>query len=120
MKDIIREAVARAAQENNARKVAPPTNGVAQVVAPMIAVGKKPPATSGSQDDLELVKALGQLTTKIKVIGCGGGGTNTINRCVEAGIENVDFVACNTDAQHLLMIRSPRKILLGRHTTRGL
>ncbi|HEX9815341.1 MAG TPA: cell division protein FtsZ, partial [Candidatus Thermoplasmatota archaeon] len=86
----------------------------------MLAVGKKQVATSGSSDDQELVKALGQLTTKIKVIGCGGGGTNTINRCVEAGIDNVDFVACNTDAQHLLMIRSPRKILLGRHTTRGL
>jgi cell division protein FtsZ len=121
MKDIIREAVARAAQENvNARKMAPPTKGTPQVVAPVISVGKKPVVASHSQDDQELVKALGQLTTKIKVIGCGGGGTNTINRCVEAGIENVDFVACNTDAQHLLMIRSPRKILLGRHTTRGL
>ncbi len=120
MKDIIREAVARAAQENSARKLAPAPKGVAQVVAPMIAVGKKPVVAFASQDDQELVKALGQLTTKIKVIGCGGGGTNTINRCVEAGIENVDFVACNTDAQHLLMIRSPRKILLGRHTTRGL
>ena len=120
MKDIIREAVARAAQENTARKLAPPQKGVPQVVAPMLAVGKKQVATSGSSDDQELVKALGQLTTKIKVIGCGGGGTNTINRCVEAGIDNVDFVACNTDAQHLLMIRSPRKILLGRHTTRGL
>lgn len=120
MKDIIREAVARAAQENTARKVAPAQKGTPQVVAPVLSVAKKPLATSGSQDDQELVKALGQLTTKIKVIGCGGGGTNTINRCVEAGIENVDFVACNTDAQHLLMIRSPRKILLGRHTTRGL
>ena len=121
MKDIIREAVARAAQENkNARTVPPAQKHVPQVVAPVLSVGKKPVATSSSQDDQELVKALGQLTTKIKVIGCGGGGTNTINRCVEAGIENVDFVACNTDAQHLLMIRSPRKILLGRHTTRGL
>lgn len=120
MKDIIREAVARAAQENTARKLAPPQKGVPQVVAPVISVGKKPVVASHSQDDQELVKALGQLTTKIKVIGCGGGGTNTINRCVEGGIENVEFVACNTDAQHLLMIRSPRKILLGRHTTRGL
>jgi cell division protein FtsZ len=120
MKDIIREAVTRAAQENANRKAVVSNKGPNQVVAPVLSVGKKAAPVVASQDDEELVKALGQLTTKIKVVGCGGGGTNTINRCVEAGIDNVDFVACNTDAQHLLMIRSPRKILLGRHTTRGL
>lgn len=121
MKDIIREAVQRAAKENALRRASPDAkNGVAQVVAPVLAVNRKAAPVAHSADDQELVKALGALTTKIKVIGCGGGGTNTISRCVEAGIESVDFVACNTDAQHLLMIRSPRKILLGRHTTRGL
>jgi len=78
------------------------------------------PAEPIGQDDEELEKVLQGLRTCIKIIGCGGGGCNTINRIVEAGIPGVQLYAANTDAQHLLAIHSPRKILLGRRITRGL
>ncbi len=71
-------------------------------------------------EDEELQKILLGLKTDIKIIGCGGGGSNTINRLAEAGIIGAELFAANTDAQHLLMTRAPHKILLGRRTTRGL
>ncbi len=75
---------------------------------------------SKSDIDKELEEVLASLTTTIKVIGCGGAGTNTINRCLEGGIDGTDLIALNTDAQHLLTSSSPHKILIGRHLTRGL
>ena len=71
-------------------------------------------------DNKELEEVLEDLTTTIRVVGCGGAGTNTIARCVEAGITGADLIASNTDAQHLLMVDTPRKLLLGRHLTHGL
>jgi cell division protein FtsZ len=71
-------------------------------------------------EDEELQKILLGLRTDIKIIGCGGGGSNTINRLAEAGIVGAELYAANTDAQHLLMTRAPHKILLGRRVTRGL
>lgn len=71
-------------------------------------------------EDEELQMILQGLKTNIKIIGCGGGGSNTINRLAEAGIIGADLFAANTDAQHLLMTRAPHKILLGRRVTRGL
>jgi cell division protein FtsZ len=71
-------------------------------------------------EDEELQKILQGLKTNIKIIGCGGGGSNTINRLAEAGIVGAELYAANTDAQHLLMTRAPHKILLGRRVTRGL
>lgn len=41
----------------------------------------------------------------IKVVGVGGGGTNAVNRMVEAGVQGVEFIAVNTDRQALLMVR---------------
>ncbi len=73
-----------------------------------------------SDDDAELEAVLASLKTNIKVVGCGGGGCNTINRLAEEGLSGVEMVACNTDAQHLLAIHAPKKILLGRRLTRGL
>ena len=71
-------------------------------------------------NDEDLEKVLESLTTTIKVVGCGGAGTNTITRCFGAGINGADLIAVNTDAQHLLLAESPYKILIGRHLTRGL
>ena len=71
-------------------------------------------------EDRELEKVLANLTTTIKVVGCGGAGTNTISRCLEGGINGKDLVAINTDAQHLLDAHAPHKILIGRHLTKGL
>jgi cell division protein FtsZ len=57
---------------------------------------------------------------RIKVVGVGGAGGAAINRMVEAGIENVEFVAINTDAQALQNSKAVVKIHIGRDTTRGL
>lgn len=56
----------------------------------------------------------------IKVVGVGGGGTNAVNRMVEAGITGVEFIAVNTDAQALLMSDADIKLDIGREVTRGL
>lgn len=75
---------------------------------------------NSSEIDAELRKIAEQLDVCIKIIGCGGGGSNTINRCVDAGIDGAQLCALNTDAKHLLTIRAPKKILLGKTLTRGL
>lgn len=73
-----------------------------------------------SQDDEELRKLVEQLKVNIKIVGCGGGGTNTITRLSDSGIYGATLIAANTDAPHLLHVKSNRKILLGRRLTRGL
>jgi len=70
--------------------------------------------------DQELIEILKTLKTNIKIIGCGGSGSNTISRIMEEGITGADVIAANTDAQHLLLTQAPRKILLGKRLTRGL
>ena len=56
----------------------------------------------------------------IKVVGVGGGGTNAVNRMVDAGLKGVEFIAVNTDAQALLMCDADVKIHIGSQATRGL
>jgi cell division protein FtsZ len=56
----------------------------------------------------------------IKVVGVGGGGTNAVNRMVEAGLGGVEFIAVNTDAQALLMLDADMKVQIGSAATRGL
>jgi cell division protein FtsZ len=56
----------------------------------------------------------------IKVIGVGGGGTNAVNRMVDAGLSGAEFIAVNTDAQALLMSDADVKIPIGSQETRGL
>ncbi len=56
----------------------------------------------------------------LKVIGIGGGGSNAVNRMVEAGIKGVDFIAVNTDAQALNLSRAENKVQIGQNLTRGL
>ncbi|MBS3053618.1 MAG: cell division protein FtsZ [Candidatus Aenigmarchaeota archaeon] len=56
----------------------------------------------------------------IVVMGCGGGGSNTVNRLTEMGITGAATVAANTDAKHLSVTKAGKKILLGRELTRGL
>src|SRR5437870_3296180 len=71
-------------------------------------------------EDAELERILASLRTNIKIVGIGGGGCNTIDRLVESGIVGAELYAANTDAQHLLIVRSPHKLLLGRRVTPGL
>ncbi len=56
----------------------------------------------------------------IKVVGVGGGGTNAVNRMVEAGVQGVEFIAINTDNQALVMSNADRTIHIGEELTRGL
>ncbi len=56
----------------------------------------------------------------IKVVGIGGGGVNAINRMIDVGLKGVEFIAINTDAQHLLMSDADVKLDIGRKTTKGL
>lgn len=56
----------------------------------------------------------------IKVVGVGGGGNNAVNRMIESGIEGIEFIAVNTDAQALFTSKAQTRINIGRATTRGL
>ena len=63
---------------------------------------------------------LGDNLAVIKVAGVGGGGTNAVNRMVEAGVRGVEFIAVNTDKQALLMSDADKTIQIGDELTRGL
>jgi len=57
---------------------------------------------------------------RIAVIGVGGGGTNAVNNMIALGLEGVEFVVANTDAQSLVHSRAERRVQLGPHLTQGL
>ena len=57
---------------------------------------------------------------RIKVIGVGGGGTNAVNRMIDEGIQGVEFISVNTDAQALMLAKAPMRVRLGDKLTRGL
>ncbi|MBI4139719.1 cell division protein FtsZ [Candidatus Woesearchaeota archaeon] len=73
-----------------------------------------------NEADKELEELLSRQRTTIKVIGCGGGGNNTINRITEVGVFGAESIAVNTDAQDLLYTNADKKILIGRESTKGL
>jgi cell division protein FtsZ len=62
----------------------------------------------------------GSYLAVIKVVGVGGGGTNAVNRMVDAGLKGVEFIAVNTDAQALQMCDADIKLQIGDQLTRGL
>ncbi len=62
----------------------------------------------------------GSYLAVIKVVGVGGGGTNAVNRMVDAGLRGVEFVAANTDAQALQMCDADIKLNIGHELTKGL
>ena len=59
-------------------------------------------------------------TATIKVIGVGGAGNNAVNRMIDAGIKNVEFISVNTDRQALQLSKASTKIQIGEKLTRGL
>lgn len=73
-----------------------------------------------TQDNEELIRLLETARAKIRVVGVGGGGCNTIERMTEIGITGAETFAVNTDAQDLLNTVADKKILVGRELTRGL
>ena len=56
----------------------------------------------------------------IKVIGCGGGGSNAVNRMIDADIANVDFIVLNTDVQDLNRSKAETRLAIGRKIAKGL
>ncbi|HJX05159.1 MAG TPA: cell division protein FtsZ [Candidatus Nanoarchaeia archaeon] len=70
--------------------------------------------------DEELEELLAKQRATIKVVGCGGGGNNTISRMTDVGIIGAETVAINTDAQDLLYTTADKKVLIGKEITRGL
>ena len=67
-----------------------------------------------------MIDASANYLAVIKVVGVGGGGTNAVNRMVDAGLRGVEFIAVNTDAQALQMCDADIKIHIGSKITRGL
>jgi cell division protein FtsZ len=59
-------------------------------------------------------------SARMKVVGVGGGGGNAVNRMIDEGLEGVEFIAVNTDAQVLRSARADQKIQIGKKLTRGL
>lgn len=70
--------------------------------------------------DQELEQLLKKQSAKIKVIGIGGGGNNSLSRMREIGIKGGELIAVNTDAQDLLYANADQKILIGRELTQGM
>src|SRR6266571_5267482 len=107
MKSLLNEALARhqEAEEKEEREAAKAT---------------KPQDKSKSGDDEEIEKIVESINVSIKIVGCGGGGSNTINRCSEAGISGAHLCAVNTDAKPLLSVRAPKKIRICKRLTTGL
>jgi len=75
---------------------------------------------TNAEIDKELEEVLGSHKTKIRIIGTGGGGNNTVTRLLEVSVSEVDVIAVNTDAQDLLYAKADHKILIGRNITNGL
>src|SRR5687768_5105584 len=66
------------------------------------------------------MEATGSYLAVIKVVGVGGGGTNAVNRMIDAGLSGVEFIAANTDAQALQMTDADVKLNIGHELTKGL
>lgn len=78
-----------------------------------------PDRVSAELDD-ELISIIEESRAKIFVVGAGGAGNNTVSRLNEIGIDEVDTIAVNTDAQDLYYSKANEKILLGKKTCGGL
>jgi cell division protein FtsZ len=113
MDHIVRNAIARAQAESKANvKINSRLKSKKNVARGM--------RKNSSHSDDELVSMLEANQAKIMVVGCGGGGCNTIERMNEVGIKGALTFAVNTDAQDLLSTRADKKLLVGKKLTRGL
>lgn len=83
--------------------------------------GKNNSSTTKRDDsgNSEFIPAISP-SARIAVVGVGGGGCNAVNRMVEAGIQDVDFIAVNTDAQALYYSKASHKVTAGKGVTKGL
>ncbi|HKZ90144.1 MAG TPA: cell division protein FtsZ [Thermoplasmata archaeon] len=105
VKSILNEALARHQEEAKEQEKPAPSKGT---------------KAAKTNEDEEIEKIVESINVSIKIVGCGGGGSNTIHRCSEAGISGAQMAAVNTDAKHLLAVHAPKKILIGKRLTKGL
>lgn len=84
--------------------------------APQTPSHQRKPYGSGIEIDMGNISPV----ANIKVVGVGGAGNNAVNRMIDAGVEGIEFIAINTDAQALFTSKAKTKINIGRATTRGL
>ncbi len=78
------------------------------------------PDDARTESDKELEEIAKGLDLRIKVIGCGGAGSNTIDRCMRSDLHGAHLCAMNTDSKHLLKITAHKKLLIGKTLTKGL
>ncbi|OPY25962.1 MAG: Cell division protein FtsZ 1 [Methanocella sp. PtaU1.Bin125] len=76
------------------------------------------PADVGDTDD-DISQFMQGIKTNVLVVGCGGGGSNTVGRMALEGIAGARLYAMNTDAQHLLHTKADKKFLIGKKLTKG-
>ena len=88
-----------------------------EVDRPAVAFAQAPPGSASSGIDIE---DAGAYLAAIRVIGVGGAGMNALERMMEAGISQVDFIALNTDVQQLQSSQAPVQIQIGQGITQGL
>jgi Cell division GTPase len=69
---------------------------------------------------METNKIQSEAFARIKVIGVGGGGCNAVNRMIDEGMQGIEFITVNTDAQALVMSKAQTKVRIGDKSTRGL
>lgn len=89
------------------------------IIKNALSAGSQKPVGMNKEDE-ELMEILKQHQARIKVLGVGGGGNNTLDRISEIGVEGARIIAINTDAQDLIETKADRKILIGKQLTRGL
>ena len=82
--------------------------------------GARKTLNANSRVGRNLMESSGSYLAVIKVVGVGGGGTNAVNRMVDAGLRGVEFIAANTDAQALQMCDADIKLNIGHELTKGL
>ena len=68
----------------------------------------------------QLNKPLSESFARIKVVGVGGGGCNAVNRMIDEGLQGIEFISVNTDAQALLLSKASTRVRIGDKSTRGL
>jgi len=69
---------------------------------------------------MRIKAAYSNTSAVIKVVGVGGGGQNAVNRMIEEGIQDVEFIAINTDSQALMHSSAPQRLRIGEKLTKGL
>ncbi|OGS43878.1 MAG: cell division protein FtsZ [Euryarchaeota archaeon RBG_13_57_23] len=79
-----------------------------------------PSESPKTAEEIEIERIANQLNVCIKLVGCGGAGSNTVDRCMDDTLSGIQMLAINTDAKHLLSVKASKKMLIGKTLTRGL